>query len=671
MATSSSGLRSLGSAVSHISGGNLSFEELDGALSGSISAKAVRFASDDLIVIARDVQLRWQPDALRSGRLEITELAAQEVEIVSPPSSQPKSLPISLELPAPLSLHRLDIGTLRVMHEEGGTPNFTATDLAARLESDGRRHRLSDLSISLDFGKLTASGQIDGTRPFDVNAQAELAGFEVADLELPEMQGARISAAIAGNLEQLDVRMKGNGAGLTGEGEAELRPYTPTLIAALRLSVNGLDPHVFSPDAPTADLALQADLRETSAGQIEGRVTAENSASTPLDHGGLPLLQARAQLMLSAELLQLDELALVVAGGGKISGNLAWQRRQATGSADLTVSRVDPARLDTRLRAASLSGKVALSGDAKGQQGALTLRDKALHMDVSVARTDDTLTLDKVHLRHGRSALTGHGKLGLNGQRPFFFEGGLQNFDFSAFAQTLRTDLNATLELAGELEPQVEDRMGGGAAGTARFKMENSRVAGQPVSGDGRVKFADLDRATRNASGKVELRLGINHLIAQGGFGRKGDQLQLELAAPALAQAGHGFGGSLTAQATLGSNVKRGSIEWPDITFNAKGHDLIFPGDHDLAGFTFDGALHGDAITLKATAAEYRTKKITHLRSLRLEVGGSSSRHELQTTAHLGEDWDLTLRARGGLKKVPPKWWNWQRWQDVQWLGEL
>ena len=62
LSTSTSGLKSLASAVSHISGGKLSLEGLDGALSGSITARTIRFASDDLIVLARDVQLNWQPE---------------------------------------------------------------------------------------------------------------------------------------------------------------------------------------------------------------------------------------------------------------------------------------------------------------------------------------------------------------------------------------------------------------------------------------------------------------------------------------------------------------------------------------------------------------------------------------------------------------------------------
>ena len=194
LSTSTSGLKSLASAVSHISGDNLSFEGLDGVLFGSISARTIRFASDDLIVIARDVQLNWQPDELRSGHVAITALSAKEVEIVSPPSSQPKSMPTNLELPFSLSLHKLDVGTLHVMNEEGGKPVFIAAELTAGLESNGRRHQLSGLRTNLEFGRLIASGQLDGIRPFALHAEAELAELVNSDFPALETTGSRISA---------------------------------------------------------------------------------------------------------------------------------------------------------------------------------------------------------------------------------------------------------------------------------------------------------------------------------------------------------------------------------------------------------------------------------------------------------------------------------------------
>ena len=664
LSTSTSGLKSLASAVSHISGDNLSFEGLDGALSGSISARTIRFASDDLLVIARDVQLNWQPGELRLGHVKITALSAKEVEIVLPPSSQPKSLPTSLELPFSLSLHKLDIGTLRVMKEEGGRPVFVAAELTAGLESNGRRHQLSGLRTNLEFGRLIASGQLDGIRPFDLHAEAKLAELVNSDFSALETSGSRISAIIKGNLERLNLAAEGSGAGLAGKGEAQLQPYGPVFIAGLRLSVSGLDPHVFSPAAPAASLTVQANLHEVVAGQLEGSVSVENSAPKPLNQGGLPMLQARAQPILSAELLQFNDLTLMTTGGGTVSGSLAWQLKDATGSADLIISRIDPARLDTRLRPARLNGKVKLSGDTQNQNAILSLHDRTLSLDAHVVRAGDALTLDKLRLSHGRSRLAGEGKLGLSGPQAFNFKGSLQNFDVSAFAQAPQTSLNAAVEVAGELEPEAAGGTVTGPAGAINFKMGNSHVANQPVSGHGWVEVAGFSRA----KGEIEVRLGSNHVTARGGFGRKGDQLQFELAAPALVQIGHGFSGSLTAKAVLESgsaDFSERGFQWPDMTFNAKGNNLALPGEHHFGAIGASGSLHGDIVALTITAADYATKTKTMLQNLKLEVGGTRSRHEVRIAARLNDHQSLALRAGGELKKPV------QQWENAQWLGEL
>ena len=665
LSISTSGLRWLGSTASHLSGGDLVFEGLEGKLSETVSVHTVRFARGDLLVVARDVQLHWKPAALMAGLLEITALTVADMEIVSPPSSEPASLPENLELPLAVSLHRLDVGALRVLSEEGAKPDFSAEDFSAEFASDGRRHRVAELRMNSEFGRLAASGQIAAIRPFELDARMEVAGLAVSDA-VPE---ARISAIVTGDLEQIQVTAEGNGAGLMGKGEAQLRPFAPIKIAGLHLAVNGLNPQVFAPAAPKANITLEADLRENAAGQLEGSLMGKNSAPTPLDQGGLPLLEVSAQPVLSSAWLRLDELTLVMPGGGTISGNLAWQHKQGTASADLVVSRIDPARLDTRLSPASINGTMKLSGDAKEQQGILALRDRKLQMDIVFAKAGDTLTLNRMYLGHGRSVLRGEGKLGLNGQRPFNFEGSLHHFDVSAFVKIPPTDLNATLKLAGELEPGPA----AGAAGTAHFRMSNSHIAKQTVTGNGRIEFAGLDRATGRVRGKgeIELRLGANHLAARGGFGRKGDQLQLEIAAPALAQIGHGLGGSLTARALLETgfaSLEQAGRALPDMNFDVKGKDLAFPGNHNLTTFAADGTVQGDTIALKISLTDYGTKAKTVIQSLQLNVEGSSTQHELQAAARVGADQDLTLRARGSLKKTAQQW---QGWKDMQWLGEL
>src|SRR5688500_1818284 len=98
LVTSRSGLRWMGSTVSQGSAGKLSFEGLEGELGRSMRAHMVRFHSDDLIIIVRDMQLDWEPDALASRQLRINLLSAKDVEVLSLPSDEPASLPGNLEL---------------------------------------------------------------------------------------------------------------------------------------------------------------------------------------------------------------------------------------------------------------------------------------------------------------------------------------------------------------------------------------------------------------------------------------------------------------------------------------------------------------------------------------------------------------------------------------------
>ena len=651
--------------MSHLSNGQVSIEGLDGTLVGPLSARVVRLAADDSVSVSRNVTLDWQPGSLRSRLLEITSLAMEDVEIISPPSSEPQSLPQTLELPVGISLHKLDIGTLSVSHEKGGKPDFMATQLVGSFFSDGTHHRVPDLRVRLDFGVLTASGEIEGIKPFGLSARMALEGLAIPGL--PLAQQSRLSAIIVGNLAQLEIRASGEGGGLTGKAQAQLQPYNPLKVARLSMALNGLDPHVFSPAAPEARLELRADLRENAAGQLEGRLTGKNRASKPLDQGGLPLIEVEADTLISPELLQLDELRLALPNGGKITGNILWRHQQGSASGDLRAIGLDPAGIDSRLRTARINGTLKLSGDAASQQGILSLADRDLKAEVAFERAAETLRLNKLHLRHGPAALMGSGKLGLNAPRFFNFEGSVQHFDVSAFLQAPRTSLNATLKLAGELESPS----GRGPEAKVEFRMGNSRIADHAVTGEGRVEFLGRDLATARGSGEVELRLGQNQLVARGGIGQKGDQLRLDLIAPKLAQIGFGLRGSLDAEAV----VETGAAEFgqpgrklPDIRFRAEGKSLSFPGDHKLAAFSANGSLQGDQVALTTSLKDYGNGQKTVVQSLELEMSGPSWEHELVGRARLGENQNLALRITGGLRESLQKW---QGWRDAQWTGKL
>jgi len=658
--TSTAGLQLLAATAARLSAGGVSFDGVSGTLLGPIRVRTLVLDNgSDLRITAQDVSMDWRPAALLGGRLEVQLLQARDVEVLSLPSP----LPQDLRPPLSLSIGKLDIGALRVIAEDGGSPYFSADNIAARLDSDGRSYRLQDLRAGTGYGTLTASGQMNGIRPFALQAQGELAGVG----GLVGLEAAHIAASVAGDLQQLTISAQGKGGGLVGSGEARLTPYGDFPLAALRLKVSGLDPRAFSPAAPHADLALQADLRGNADGRLEGEVSAKNLIPAPLDRGGLPLLGGQAHATLSADLLKFDRLALALAGGASVSGNIEWHRTQAKGSGVLAVSRLDPAALDTRLRAARLNGSMKLSGDGAVQQAEVVLGDGKLRLDALLVKAGETLTLEKLRLARGQAALSGHGKLALDGRRAYSFDGQLQRFDLAAFLSAPRSDLNAKLTLAGELEPQI--------SGKVNFTMSDSRFAGQPVSGTGRVEFAGMDRGKAD----VEFRVGDNRLSAKGGLGAATDKLQLELAAPALVQLGHGFGGALNARATLS-----GSLARPDASFTAEGRNLSMPDEQHLASLSASGKLEGEALTLSVDAGDYRmgaapsaesgtgpsTELRTGFKSLKLAANGSLARHEFAADALLHDGGKLALRANGGFGDDARRRGNIRR-ENIQWQGVL
>ncbi|MBZ0104145.1 MAG: translocation/assembly module TamB domain-containing protein [Sulfuricella denitrificans] len=638
LVTTSSGLQWLAAMASRSSGGTLDLQGTSGALLGPMSAKALRLNEGDMHITVKDIRLDWRPAALLKGRLEIISLTAQNIEVLSPKSDKPMVQPNDLRLPLPLSLNKIEIGSLQIIRQADGTPEFAATRLAARLDSNGRQHRLQELRARIEYGELSASGQIDGSRPFALQARADLAGHESPQ--------ARITASASGRLEQFTLKGQGNGAGLSGQGEAQLRPFAAFPLTALTLTAKGLDPRAFSATAPQANLSLKVELRQNTAGKLEGSITATNVSPKPLDQGGLPLHEISARATISADKVQFDALTLTLSGEGRVDGRFAWMAEQATGSANLKISHLDPATLDTRLRPARLDGSATLSGDAQAQRGLISLGDGMLRLDANLTHNGDTLNLEHLRLARGKAALTGQGKLELIEKRLFAFEGDLQHFDLSAFLQAPKSDLNARFELDGERTPLLN--------GTLNFKIANSHLAGRPVSGGGQFGFSGLDRVR----GEASLRLGDNHLDVRGAYGTPGERLELRLAAPALEQFEPGLGGTLTAQATLaGSPLK------PEITFEMKGSRLTLPGDHHLNSLSASAGMHGEAINFNMEAAGYQEKAEILLQKLTLSIRGSRSRHEVNIQTSLANNAVLNLHASGGLTDPA------QVWRNLQWRG--
>lgn len=686
---SAAGLRWAVSTLNAASAGEIVVEAAEGRLAGPLKIGTLTVAGGEKRYTLRGLTLDWQPLALFGGRLAVSELSLDDLELLLPPDPSPTPEPGDLRLPLALVVDILRIGAIRTHAAPDETPVVQATDVRARLSSDGRRHRLEALSVTLDAGTLNASGELDGVKPFPLKAEAGLAAVGPP--------AVKVAATAGGALGAVELHLTGSGTdddaadsgrALRATADVRLTPFAAYPLSALRLSASGLDPHLFAAAAPRARLTLEADLQATPGGELSGPLHLRNAAPAPLDRDGLPLAALDARVRLAPGALRLDDLEATLGAAaapeksakasaaapslartpaqktaqkttppGQLAGtlDLRWTPGEAAlpqGRADLAVHRLDPAALLSSLRPARLDGKLRLDGDAGTQRAELQLRQGDLELAAHLTQHARKLTLEKLRLARGAAELSGSGELALDDKRPYAFSGRLQRFDPAAFVATphlKNSSVNATFESTGHLAPQAAGRLNFAIAG-------DSRLAGQAFSGQGKFDFSAAPRVI----GSGQLRLGDSRLSLQGAVGGAGDVLQLELTAPALAQHGFGLAGALDLSATVA-----GSLARPDVVLRARARALALPGGHRLASLDADGRLQGERIDLTLAADDYRQGEATRMTRLRLSVAGTRQRHRLLADVRLAGDTALHLAAAGGLLEDA------RDWRNTAWRGTL
>ena len=541
-----SGLTWTAAMLERNSGGQARIEGARGRLAGPLTLERLHVVSGVDHYTFHDLEIAWSPVSLLGGLLKIHALKVARVELLWPDAAQPIALPASLRLPLAVRLDALEIGVLE-MHD---APHPFARELKAALSGDGAALRFDALSVAIDAGTLTGQGTLAAAAPFELRAEVKLTGSGAAALEMAALQ---VAARASGTLEAIALDFDGQGENFSVAGQASLQPFAAHVLAALRMTARGLDPHAFAAAAPRALLTLDVDLAQQADGALAGHLRADNAAPLPLDRGGLPFSSAEAGLVLhwdaSPRRLRLDDLALKIGADGTASGriDLTWPDQILPGAApwpqgeaDLKVAQLDPSALHSALRPARLTGSILMSGDAEAQQAALTLADGALRLDAQLARRGDTLALSRMLLAQGAAQLSGAGELRLDTERAWKFAGALRHFDPSAFidapwANLSAADLNAGFEGSGRLAPQLDGRL--------RFALGKSRLDGQTLAGAGDLSFAGLDRLDEllAASGKahlrgtLDIRLGDSRLHMKGGWGGAAEKLALSVKVPDLA----------------------------------------------------------------------------------------------------------------------------------------
>ena len=639
---SEGGLQALAGLGERLSGGRLQLAEVSGSLRGPLAIGRLAWHGADLQVEASDLHLAWTPSLLFSGTLEIAELRAGRLAITAAPSPEPAVEPARLTLPLPLAV---DAKKIEISEFSWGG-RFTATDIAGRLVSDGRRHAVDDFRLATAGIALSGRATLDGIAPLPLEASLDITGRL-------DQRPLAVSVKAAGPLARLALSAEAT-EGIAGRAAAVVTPFAAAAFANARIQLEDVDPSTWQPGAPQARLSISADVVPGGEG-IVGSFGLTNHRPGPADRQLLPLETLSGSLDWQGTRAEFADLNASLPGSGELSGRGRWQ--DGTLSLDLTARRLDAARLATTLRPTRLSGPLSASLAADRQTLKLDLKDQTFSLAADLSHTDNRLDLARLLLAAGDARLSAQGHLDLAAPRHFAAEGELQHFNPARFAElpalgvnsglnsgltsNLTTHLNARFQAAGQLAPRP--------VAEASFTLSDSQLAGQPIAGQGQIAI-DWPRIPR---ADLQLASGPNRLATRGAFGGPGDTLSLVIDAPQLAP--YGLEGGLAGRFQLS-----GGSDKPRLDGSLSAARLGLPGTLRLSGLTLTADAARDPaspLNLELAIAIIGTPDQPELlRQLRLQASGSQLAHRLTLGGELADGQKLALLAEGSLDASAPAW---------------
>ncbi|GAB3551707.1 translocation/assembly module TamB domain-containing protein [Noviherbaspirillum agri] len=653
--TTESGSRWLWQAASRALPGQLSGEVAGGTLSDGLRLRDVSYETPTMHLKIDRLESDWQ--WFRSPlALVVATLRLGTVDVTLRPDPTPKkepSLPAELKLPLALELRRASVQKL-LLHRDGSTT--VVDDILLRASSDSVNHRISLEHATAPIGRASGSLRINGEAPFDLAGDAFLDG-------LLGKEAYKLDAKLSGTLRELGILLNASGAQLTAHADIKATPFADVPLKNADLRVRGFNPQVWNEEWPKASLDMDASLSpaperaaKPAASQlaVSGPVMITNALPGPVDKNLLPILSARADVVLDTEQQQLSMLQIVLPSGGSLDGSGELRGAEKRGQLALQAQDVDLNALHTALRASRLVGPLTVVLDNETQQIKTDLKDPAFSVIADARLGPETITVNTAQLAADKALLNISGTLARGGDGDYAVEGRLSDFNPALFLATEREGMpawrlanariNMDFNATGALRPQTSARL--------RFDIQDSSYDGRPMTGGGTVHL----NGKRVAESDARLAIAGNRVMLKGGFGSPADRMKVDVDAPALARLGFGLSGALRLE-----GVAAGTLEKPEIDFSYRAENFVY-GEHRAAHLAGKVQLDG----LPGSAPEARTSMTLNARNVRsgeirlsrlaADIDGTFASHTLELTAAgqlRGRPLDMALAAQGRLRELP------------------
>lgn len=668
-AQSEAGSRLLWRLATQATAGRLSAAYAGGTLARGMQLRDLRYHDGTLQLSLDRFAGRWRLD-YSPLRLNLDSLRLGQVELqLVPAGSAPARLPQDLQLPLAFKLGVLSIEKLTLRR---AAMRVEVDHLLLHAASDRVRHQLQLETVDTPYGKASARLQLDGRAPFALSGGAELGGSYRGERY-------RLDAQLAGTLAALALRLDAGGDKLNGQAQVELAPFAAQPLGRAQISAVHLNPKLFNPGAPSADLALHADLAPESAAAsgagpltLSGTVSLQNASPGSLDQDRLPLVAASLRARLTASSQQLAEIRVDLLRGATLRGAGQLQRTAegASGAFQLEAQALDLHALHARLQPTRLHGPLTLRLQPQAQQVSLDLADARYRLQLQADIDSGRIQLRRAQLDAGRAQLRLAGTLARDAAMGFALSGTLADFDPALWLASAGATKPAGAAKFASRVPSARINLGFAANGALapqwqlrlKFDVHDSSYDRLPLTGGGTLNLADR----RLLPSALQLAVAGNRLSLNGSFGAAGDRLQLHLDAPELQRLGYGLDGVLQIEGELG-----GSLRQPTLHATYRAEKLAF-GVYRLAGLSGRAELQGapggtrdqsPQLALSLDAHGYRGPQAT-LEKLHAQLSGSARRHSFSAEAEgrlRGQPLALAVAAQGGLSQEP----NGRRWDGT------
>ncbi|GAB3381908.1 translocation/assembly module TamB domain-containing protein [Massilia agri] len=550
-------LQMIAQKVAASTGGKLTLTGVRGSLYGAMHIDRVVWRTDEQLIVANTIDLRWSPAQIVSRGILVDELRAASLRVETLKESEEKStMPVKLAPPFPVSIDdaRLDQAVFVSKGAETRIDN-----IRLRLEGNKQRWEVRDAAAVTPWGDVAANGSIGAQRPFKLDATASLTQSKAK----AGARAAQLRLKVGGDLETTLVDANGQAGRATGDARFVLSPYADIPLREMRINGRNVDPGFFNPSLPTADLTFAIAGKLDEKRNISGRVDITNDGPEgTIDQQRLPLRSMRGQLGGSLDALQVSDVLMDFGAAGRFTGTGGVQRgadEEGIGTARfaLHTERFDLKGIHSTMKPTAIRGDIQVSNAADVQTLQANLADKAMRLTALATLEKNVVTVREARLSSGGSRVDVTGNMNLLDDKAFKASATASRFNPANFGNFPQADINASVNVAGALAPawRVD----------ADFAVRRSRLFDQALSGEGKL-HAD---AKRISGIDASLALGQNTAALKGAFGGAGDRLTWRLDGRQLSAARSDLYGAINA-----SGVATGTMQAPRTTFEVNADNL-------------------------------------------------------------------------------------------------